>query len=455
MKRRIPLALVSISLLIFTQLSQAQLQQSKLSTEAARPVPDFFFGIQSGLPDLWPIIPVYNVRLHDTRTSWSDMNPAKGVYDWSVVDRWIAASQKQGAGPILYTFSQTPQWASSNPNDQSCRYGPGECDPPDDLNPDGSGPNQHWKDFVTALAKHAGGPNQIRYWEMWNEPANAFFWTGTYAQLVRMSKDAREIILSIDPKAKLLTPPDPFILHFYQKAWKGYADAGGLQYADIIALHGGVGTYPPQCGDYPESAEFVTVAEQLKTFLASYGVYKPIWDTEGDWGPTDKDCFTDPDLQTAFLGQYYILHRSEGIRRIFWYSYFGFSALYNPTTNQLTKAGVAYQQVHDWMLGNALSNRCSTQGTIWSCPFIGPNGYQAEAVWDTAETCKNGACQTINYQVESRFIQYRTLAGETIAVSNHQVPIGAKPILLENKTGQPLHAQPRSPRVPRLPDLTD
>src|SRR5579863_10195265 len=436
MKKFVPLASLVAILIFFTitpQSVRARSQQRDSKANQARPVPEFFFGMMSELPDRWPALPVYSVRLHDTRTGWTDLNPSNGVYNWSVLDRWIAAAEKQNAGPILYTFSQTPQWASSNPNDTTCRYGPGQCDPPNDLNADGSGSDQHWKDFVTAFATHAAG--KIRYWEMWNEPANTFYWTGTQAQLVRMVKDARTIILGIDPNAKMLTPPNPYAWRPYQKFWKAYADAGGLQYADIIALHGGVGQYPPACGVYPKSEDFLKMVGDFQLFLKSYGVTKPVWDTEDNWGRTDKNCFTDPDLQSAFLAQVYLFHRSAGLRRFYWYQYYGdFGGLVDSNSSKLLTTGVAYEQIHDWMLGNSLTESCAVNGTVWTCGFTGPDGYRSAAIWDTAESCSGSVCQTVNHQVDPSYIQYRTLAGDTLAISNHQVPIGAKPILLENKT---------------------
>jgi hypothetical protein len=434
MKKFVPrVAFLAILLILVIIHSQVQAQPPRIDSpgEEARPVPDFFFGMTFGLIDRWPVVPFYNVRLHDTRTGWAILNPSDGVYDWTSLDRWMEGSQQHGAGPMLYTFSQTPQWASSNPNDRTCRYGPGECDPPNDLNPDGTGTNQHWKDFVSALARHAAGPTKIRFWEMWNEPRNTFYWTGTAAQLVRMAKDARTIILNVDPKAKLLTPPEVYASPYYEKWWKAYADAGGLQYADILAVHGGIPTGPPTCGKYPLAADFLDMIENFKVFLKGYGVNKPIWDTEEDWGNTERDCFTDLDLQSAFLAQVYVFHRSAGVRRLFWYVPTG--KLFDLKTGAPLKPGIAYEQVHGWMMGNALANGCSATGTMWTCSFTGPNGYQSETVWDTSETCGHGVCQTVPYAVDPSYTQYRTLSGDTIAITNHEVPIGAKPILLENK----------------------
>jgi hypothetical protein len=330
----------------------------------------------------------------------------------------------------------TPQWASSNPHDHSCHPGPGQCDPPNDLNPDGSGSNQHWKNFITAVATHANG--QIKYWEIWNEPVMSYYWTGTFAQMVRMAQDARAIILSIDPNAKIMSPPNGALLPYAQHWWEGYAALGGLQYADVIALHGGVNLPPKKCGNYPKAADFIQQVNSLRNILAKYNAADmPIWDTEGDWGHAKANCFNDRDLQAAFLAQYLMFHRSMHIRRLYWYAYDDGDTgqLSDLKTGKLTKAGIAYQQVEQWMLGNTMVQDCSSSDhAIWTCGFAGPNGYISEAIWDTNKTCGKGECQTVQYSVDPEYTQYRTLDGQTIPITNHQVPIGAKPILLENQT---------------------
>jgi hypothetical protein len=429
--RRFPLAfpLVAVTLLIVPLMKAQTPDQKSLPTTKK-----WFFGMQSQMPTHWPKVPVYSMRLHDTHTGWVYLNPKPGVYDWTVLDHWIAAAQANHS-PLLYTFSQTPQWASSNPDDQTCSYGPGQCAPPNDLNADGTGPNQHWRDFITALATHAAGPTKVRYWEMWNEPAMPGYWTGTPAQLVRMAKDAREIILSIDPTAKMVSPPDLYNGDFFKKAWKAYADAGGLNYADILAVHGSVRKYPPQCGVYPEASDFVQMMQDFHAFVAQYGMSnKPIWDTEADWGKTEQDCFNDPDLQVAFMAQLYMFHRSEHVRRFYWYQYDNLHALVDMQTGDLTKAGTAYMQIHDWLFETQMNSNCSANGTVWTCGLIADKGYSANVIWDTSQTCKDGHCQTINYKVDSKFAQYHDLNGKTFSITNNEVPIGSKPILVENKS---------------------
>ena len=56
----------------------------------------------------------------------------------------------------------------------------------------------------------------------------------------------------------------------------------------------------------------------------------------------------------------------------------------------------------------------------------------AQAIWDTAESCSNGNCQTVQYSVDPKYTAYRTLDGDTVSITNGKVPLGAKPIMLEN-----------------------
>lgn len=399
-----------------------------------QPIPRSFFGMTTHAVKPWPMLQFGGVRLWTTHTNWASINPSNGVYNWTTLDKWLATIQQHGTKQTIYTLAMTPQWASSKPNDQTCRFGPGACDPPDDLNPDGSGTDQHWKDFVAAIATHAAG--RIRYWEIWNEPVNLFYWTGTFAQMVRMAQDARNVILAIDPTARLLSPPNGANIPFGEKWWEGYAALGGLNSADVIALHGYVALPPHQCGNFPKASDFITEVDNLRAILAKYGAQnKPIFDTESSWWQANVLCFTNPDLQAAFLAQFYMFHASMGIKRLYWFAYNDPTTgqLYDAKTKQLTRAGAANGQVYNWMIGNTMTQDCSLSGkTVWSCGLSGPNGYLAKAIWNTAETCHKGHCQTAEYKVSSTYTQFRTLDGKTIPIKNNHVPIGAKPILLEN-----------------------
>ena len=131
------------------------------------------------------------------------METANGVYAWGQLDRMLSQAQANNQ-TVLYTFGGIPSFLSSYASDAICAEGAGSCDPPNDVNPDGSGSDAQFQAFVSALMVHAG--KQIQYFEAWTEVNNTPFWNGSAAQIVRMVYDARAIIKAYNPSAVVLTP---------------------------------------------------------------------------------------------------------------------------------------------------------------------------------------------------------------------------------------------------------
>jgi hypothetical protein len=387
----------------------------------------------------WPCVSFGGMRLWDSQVHWRDINTATGVYDWTLLEEWLADAQLYSVN-VLYTFGEVPQWASSKPNDRSCSGGPGACDPPNDLNEDGSGSDQHWKDFVSALVSYNQNSTtgHIRYWELWNEAlGNPKRWTGTIAQLIRLAQDATAIIKAADSSAVVLNPTFGAQLRTSRDMLDQYLAAGGGQYMDAVAFHG----YVTKKGSAGIPEDLVRNMDLSEVVLKKYGQgNKPLWDTEASWGDTLKNKFTDADLQAAFLARFYLLHWSVGVARFYWYEWNNQTdgALWVPDPHdpslpgKLLKPGIAYAHLYDWIVGATLSSACTAQGAVWTCKMSRDGGYQAEAIWDTAKTCKHGRCTTIKYTVPSKYTQYRTLSGKTIPITGSKVPIGIKPILVEN-----------------------
>ena len=400
-------------------------------------VPATLFSLTVHNNNNWPSVPLASIRLWSTGTYWQNMNPAQGVYDFSTFDQFLNAAQAHNVD-VLYTLGEVPAWASSNPTLPCGTSGApdGSCAPPNDLNSDGTGSNQHWKDFVTAVVTHAAG--RVKYWEVWNEPTVSGYWQGNNQQMLRLAQDAYNIIKSIDANA-LVTTPAPSTGINGVANWMGpYLSIGGGQYADIITFHGY--NWSTQPGVYPQPEAIVPLVNNLKAVLVSNGQdNKPLWCSEGGWGNTTGNGFNDPDLHAAFLARHYLLQESEGVDRYYWYAWdngvnsVGLpDGLWVPTAG-ITPAGVAYQQVQSWMVGAAPTGQCSANGNIWTCSYTRANGYQAEAIWDTSLSCSNGACSSSPQPAASTFLHYRDLAGNTTAISGGTVPVGAKPILLENQ----------------------
>jgi hypothetical protein len=190
--------------------------------------------------------------------------------------------------------------------------------------------------------------------------------------------------------------------------------------------------------------------EQTKTILTNAGQSaKPLVDTEASWGdPTvSNPAFTDPAMQAAFLARMYLLQWSNNVSRFYWYQWNNkqFGTLWTPDPNvpsnpgTVLPAGIAYQQMFNWLVDAVMSQACVSNGSVWTCGLTSTNGYQALAVWDASQSCSNTSgsesCTTSNYTFAPQYVQYRDLSGNTTSLAGQtSVPIGAKPILLENQT---------------------
>jgi len=297
-----------------------------------------------------------------------------------------------------------------------------------------------WTDlanWVTAVASRYKG--QIKYYEIWNEPSAPTMWQGTDAQLVRLAQDARCIIIGtgcnsqsvytqigIDPAAQITTPA--FVSDDYQTlkdAMTNYLQAGGGQYADIIAYHGYV-----QWPGAPERA--ATDLSNLRKVLTNANVSdKPVWSTEGGYGV--YHTISDPDQQAAWIARYLIVQQSAGLARTYWYAWDASDAPFWTKTGGTTNAGSTYGEVINWLVGAALTSPCVATGTVWQCGYTRGNGYDALAVWDTAQSCSRGTCTTSTFNVPFGYTYVRDLNGTKVAVAGSAVQIGIKPILLETQ----------------------
>ena len=411
------------------------------TTEIPVPAQLFSMSMNAGVVsrEPWPTVSFTGLRILEGGASWNDINTAHNVYNWSTLDLWLAAAAQHG-DDVLYTFAETPKWASSKPGDTSCNFGPnseGACDPPSDLNADGSGADEIWKTFVTALVLHNKNSKtgHIKYWEMWNEPYNAWEFNGTYAQMVRMARDARYVIKKWDPTAVVLTPTLNWNTQQELNWAAGYLAAGGGNFADAIALHG----YVFGAGQTDDPETIATLLPPYKKVLSTYGQSsKQIINTEACWGITANWNYSNPDLQASFVARLYLLNAAYGISRLYWFEWnnTGAGTLWLQDSSDpsgagtLLESGLAYREVESWMTGKNIS--CSSSGSVWSCSLSGPNGYLSEAIWDTAETCSDGDCTTIEHAVAPTYTKYQTLSGTSVNITGSTVPIGLKPILVEN-----------------------
>jgi hypothetical protein len=399
----------------------------------SKPIPATYFGLHAqrvvtrqGPAAPFPTVPFGSFRLWSI-PDWSMINGRPHQdYNWTALDRFLEHTEKHGV-EVMFTVGHTPRWASSDPYDMDCAPSlrPGGCDPPKDLNRDGSGPNEYFRNFITALARHAKG--RVEDWEMWNEPGGRRQWTGTMKQLVRMTKDMHSIVKEVDPSALIVSPAYTGVGRDMASSLHDFFREGGGDAIDVVAFHGYIYRRPP----VPE--EIVETVAAIREVMERDGQgNKPLWDTEGSWGRNPE--YPDEDLQVAFVSRMYLLQWGLGVERFYWWTWASYPSgtLWDMDEDRLTKAGVAYKQLYEWMVGATQTEACREKNSVWTCGYTRSGGYQAQAVWDANIDVR----KTKSYTAPPQFTRYRDLEGNVSDIpKNRSVPIGQKPILLE--TGPP------------------
>jgi hypothetical protein len=208
-----------------------------------------------------------------------------------------------------------------------------------------------------------------------------------------------------------------------------YLAAGGGQYADIVGFHGYV-----EPGDPVEGV--LTVAQSMEPVVSAAGFSsKPIWDTELGYFSADV---SDPYTQAGWLAKAYLLQAGAGIQRVNWYEYgntdFGTLTLAGAG---LDPAGIDYSTLYTWLKGATATGPCTSSGTVWTCGFSLASGAQAEAVWDSAQSCSvvnsSESCTFSNLTPSSVYTTYKDLQGGTHSITAcSTVSVGVEPILLES-----------------------
>jgi hypothetical protein len=392
-------------------------------------IPARFFGLHAlaypanGVPIPYKPYGLFRTWDHwgNGNISWGGLEPSRGSFSWGNMDATVNAITNQNVA-ILHCFGAGPSWAGGNA-------------PTNILD---------WDLFITNFVTRYH--TKIKYLETWNEAmAGEGFYTGTTAMLVQMEHDLYTITKSIDPTVTVLTPDATGGSGNMTTFYNGYFAAGGTN-CDAIAFHGYCSmAFQPNYITPPE--EIIGIVGNLKAAMNNYGQgSKPIFCTEGDWGSEGSggNCPTTNDA-VAFMARHYLLQWSLGVSSYAWYAWdyngtaWQTGQLWTYPTGPLNAAGIAYQQLYYWMVGAKMSQPYTVQGTVYTCGFTRPGGYQALAVWDANRASPS------SFTVPSGYVQYRDLAGNLYSISGSTVTIGIEPILLENMNGP----------MPMFPGLSD
>jgi GH35 family endo-1,4-beta-xylanase len=353
----------------------------------------------------WPDIPFGAWRLMDAYVKWYELEPRKNEFHFERLDEYVAIAQEKHV-KVLLPLVGTPSWASARPTEAKSGNPPGTAAEPADMD--------DWRNFVRTVATRYKG--KIEAYEIWNEPNEDNFWTGKVEQLVDMTREAFQIIKSVDPNALVVSPS--CTVESGPQYLDGFLNKGGGKFVDGIGYHFYVRSKPPEA--------IVDIATRLKEILLANHVDKPIWNTESGWA--DPKPFPSDELGAAYVARALTLAWAAGVSRFYWYAWdnHSFVTLQMVDMDDMTKkpASKAYTAIHQWLAG-AVVHSCESNSTNnWTCE-LEREGKRQWMVWNT-----NGPAE---FSVPADWhASFETpLLGSKEKLKDEKIQIGLAPILLE------------------------
>lgn len=322
-------------------------------------VPKGFYGVTVNSDSgAMPTFRVGGLRLWDSETRWSQLEPARNRFDWTTLDRLVGSAQRAGL-PVLYTFGATPQWAA--PNAPLGPYPDGSrTAPPDDL--------KDWVGFVKAVATRYAG--RIDAYELWVFAPSPHFYTGDPATLARMTQQAAAVIRRVDPAATLVCPSiGDLWTSASQQFLRDFAAAGGYQACDVA----GVKLAPQHDGDTPES--LVRLGGTIDSTFHKAGVHPRLWST-GTVYRIPQDRKLDQLHAIAYAVRFFLIGMFVRYDRMYFYNWGGtkIPIVLQSVGGSPTAAAHAVDTLQRWLAGARITS-CShgrpggLPAQIWQCQF--------------------------------------------------------------------------------------
>jgi hypothetical protein len=325
-------------------------------TPSAITVTDKFLGahVTTRSNDSSTATTIKTVRSHDIANGkgrWSKIQPTSSrtlsSWDFTDLDSWVNTHYAAGRD-LIFTLYATPYWASARPSEPCAysfgTYGSGTVD----LNYGNFGiaaePSDmaDWDFYCTTIANRYLG--KIKYYEVNNEPnigndgvgdgidgtgltaagksAKNYFFSGKFGKLAEMTRRAAVIIKTIDPTAKIISPP--------VQGWVASGtDTSGAYFAGMMAQSTGDGStilkdHIDIVGVHLYTTNItVDLAGSVDRALAARAAAsltgKEIWDTESS--PTTVQAVNLSDARLIrYFTRFLITVAAKGIHRHIYYT---------------------------------------------------------------------------------------------------------------------------------------
>jgi hypothetical protein len=412
------LSVTAVLALAAGALPAAGAQPGELPGRTVRPA---FFGLHDGDPTTWPATSFGSLRLWDSGVSWRQLETSPGIFDFSRLDGVVRDARSRSVR-VMLVLGQTPAFhvaAGAAPATGREYTGGGATRMP---------AVAAWRAYVRTVARRYAG--RVEALQVWNEPNVAGFWSGTPAQMARLTYWAALEVRRAERRAghhlKLVAPSfvarsNTAVLDAY---WRQRVRGRRMsELVDAVALS----TYPPR--DLGPEASLRLLEHVRRAVLEHRGVDLPLWNTEVNYGiapggPDGQPPRLSAERQASYVIRTYLLNAAAGVRRVFWYSWdqAGIASVrLSRADGATTLAGRAVSRVARWMRRGPLVG--CTRGTagVYRCRLATAHG-RTTVVWQPSGT------ERIRVRPGSRVTDLR--GDTTVLGASRRLTVDFRPLLV-------------------------
>ena len=151
---------------------------------------------------------------------WDDLEPVDDRFDWSFADEFVRIAVDECGITLLPYVCYTPAWAADSQAGAADAW---------------RAPPARRGEFAEVMFHLVNRyKDRIHTWELWNEPDNRDYWTGTPGQYDALLREGAAAVRAADPSAKVVLGGLAWNLDFLRELFEDY-DA--QRDVDIINLH--------------------------------------------------------------------------------------------------------------------------------------------------------------------------------------------------------------------------
>lgn len=187
---------------------------------------------------------------------WDGIESTPGKYDWLFWDDYVRTAVDDYGITLIPYICYTPRWNSTGDSTNYWNHTPKDY--------------EAFGRFMYALVSRY--KDRIKSWELWNEPDIKEYWSGTAADLARLTKIGAEAVKRADPHAIVVLAGLAGHVDFTKALFRDY---GISKYVDVVNCHS---YYETWNGDPLETV--VPYVNTLADIIQRYGNHQSLWMAE-------------------------------------------------------------------------------------------------------------------------------------------------------------------------------